>query len=311
LNIQTSQKGAVTTITIDRQPNTENEIQLFFTSDIHFDSVYCNRDLFFADLEEAKRREAMICVFGDFFDALNGRFDPRRDMSLLRPEYRRADYYDYVVQDASERLSPYAKNIMIITPGNHELSVLKNANTFLSDRLVTKLNEKYSGNVLHGGYGGWLRVILRSKGLPAGSTLVKYFHGSGGEAPVTRGVIQTNRQSVYLPDADIVVNGHSHNGYWVPITRERIGGKGDHFFDTQHHVRTPGYMQSYGDGTTGWEVTRGGVPKPLGSCFVKIKYANQDKFHHRPIISIEPIIHNPIAISPVMDMFQGMIFPQE
>lgn len=309
MDIQTSQKGAVTTITIDRQPNSDNEFQYFFMSDIHFDSVYCNRDLFFQDLEEAKRREAMICIFGDLFDAMNGRFDPRRDMSMLRPEYRRADYYDYVVQDAANKLKPYAKNIRLIAPGNHELSVLKNANTYLTDRLISILNQS-GGTISHGGYGGWLRLVFRTNSLPNGTILTKYYHGSGGEAPVTRGVIQTNRQAVYLPDADIIVNGHSHNAYWVPITRERIGGKGDHFFDTQHHVRTPGYMQSYGDGTLGWEVTRGGVPKPLGSCYVKIKLGGRHK-QHRPSVTIEPVIHNPIAVSPVVDIFQGVIFPQE
>ena len=306
----TIQAGAVTSIILDFDQDDSFEKLLFFTSDTHYDSVYCNRNLFTEDMDEALRRDASINFFGDFFDALQGRFDPRRDMSILRPEYRRADYYDFVVADCAEKLKPYAKNIMLMAPGNHELSVLKNANTFLSDRLVNTLNTRYGGSIVHGGYGGWLRIVFKVKGMPKGSVNIKYFHGSGGEAPVTRGVIQTNRQAVYLPDADIVVNGHSHNAYWIPITRERIGGKGDHFFDTQHHIRTPGYMQGYGDGTTGWEVTRGGVPKPLGSCYVKIKLTGRhNKF--RPSISIEPIIHNPIAVSPVIDLFNGVLFPQE
>jgi predicted phosphodiesterase len=240
---------------------------------------------------------------------MNGRFDPRRDMSALRPEYRRADYYDYVVTDMAKQLSKYAKNIVMITPGNHETSVLKNANTFLTDRLVSTLNTQYQGGgIIHGGYGGWIRIVLRKYNLPSGIVKIKYFHGAGGEAPVTRGAIQTNRQAVFLPDADIIVNGHSHNAYWIPITRERIGGKGDHYFDVQHHVRTPGYNQSYGDGSTGWEVTRGGVPKPLGGCFIKISANTNTK---RPQITIEPLIHEPIPVSPVVDLFQGVVFPQE
>jgi hypothetical protein len=240
--------------------------------------------------------------FGDLFDAMNGRFDPRRDMSMLRPEYRRADYYDYVVEDVYNNLKKYKDNILIITPGNHELSVLKNANTFLSDRLTKMLG------CLHGGYGGWLKIQLNVKGY-RGAVNIKYFHGAGGEAPVTRGAIQTNRQAVYLPDADIVVNGHSHNAYWIPIQRERLTEKGVQYFDTQQHIRTPGYMASYGDGTTGWEVTRGGVPKPLGGCFVTIKrVGNSDK---QCPIEVQPRIHNPIPVSPVNDVFQGMVFPQE
>lgn len=306
----TIQTGAVTSILFDFESGELLEKWLYFTSDTHFDSVYCNRDMFFSDLDQAKLRDASVVVIGDFFDAMQGRFDPRRDMSILRPEYRRSDYYDYVVKDSSEKLEKYANNIAMIAPGNHELSVLKNANTFLSDRLVSYLNNKTGSRIIHGGYGGWLRIVLRIDGKPHGSINIKYFHGAGGEAPVTRGVIQTNRQAVYLPDADVVVNGHSHNAYWIPITRERVGGKGDHYFDTQHHIRTPGYMMSYGDGTTGWEVTRGGVPKPLGSCFVKITLGKRGK-KNRPEITIEPLIHNPIAVSPVIDSFQGVVFPQE
>jgi len=257
LKTTTIQTGAVTSILFDFESGELLEKWLYFTSDTHFDSVYCNRDMFFSDLDQAKLRDASVVVIGDFFDAMQGRFDPRRDMSILRPEYRRSDYYDYVVKDSSEKLEKYANNIAMIAPGNHELSVLKNANTFLSDRLVSYLNNKTGSRIIHGGYGGWLRIVLRVDGKPHGSINIKYFHGAGGEAPVTRGVIQTNRQAVYLPDADVVVNGHSHNAYWIPITRERVGGKGDHYFDTQHHIRTPGYMMSYGDGTTGWEVTRG------------------------------------------------------
>lgn len=306
----TIQTGAITSILLDFEPDELLEKWLYFTSDTHIDSVYCNRNMYFDDMDQAVMRDALIFKFGDFFDAMQGRFDPRRDMSILRPEYRRSDYYDYVVKDSAEMLEKYANNIVMIAPGNHELSVLKNANTFLTDRLVSYLNNKTGSKIIHGGYGGWLRIVLRIDSKPAGSINIKYFHGAGGEAPVTRGAIQTNRQAVYLPDADIVVNGHSHNAYWIPITRERVGNKGDHYFDTQHHIRTPGYMMSYGDGTTGWEVTRGGVPKPLGSCFVKITLGKRAK-KHRPEITIEPLIHNPIAVSPVIDLFQGVVFPQE
>jgi predicted phosphodiesterase len=291
------QQGAVTTVSVE-----DSSVKLFLTSDVHFDSVYCDRKAFFQDMEEAVKQKAKVCIFGDLVDAMNGRFDPRRDMSMLRPEYRRADYYDFIVNDLFDKLKKYKDNILIITAGNHELSVLKNANTYLSDRLSKKLG------CLHGGYGGWLKIQLNVKGF-RGSVNIKYFHGSGGEAPVTRGVIQTNRQAVYLPDADIVVNGHSHNAFWVPIQRERLTEKGTQYFDTQHHIRTPGYMASYGDGSTGWEVTRGGVPKPLGGCFVTIKRLG--KSDKQCPIEIQPVIHNSNPVSPVNDLFAGTVYPQE
>ena len=295
--------GAVSTITIDG-----SSAKFWFTSDIHFDSVYCDRKAFFSDMDEAVKQEAKICIIGDLFDALNGRVDPRRDMSLLRPEYRRPDYYDFVVSDTANKLEKYAENIVLITPGNHELSVLKFSNTYLSDRLVSQLNAK-GGSVIHGAYGGWMRIKLVIANKIRGMVRVKYFHGSGGEAPVTRGAIQTNRQAVYLPDADIVVNGHSHHSYWIPVTRERVSDVGVQYFDTQHYIRTPGYMNSYGDGTTGWGVTNGMVPKPMGGCFVTIHRVG-NALKQCPI-DINPVIHNPQPISPVNDIFNGTVFPQE
>lgn len=284
MNIETKQLGAVTTVKVE-----ESQLETFVTSDVHFDGVFCERKTLFSDLDEAKRRNAKIIVVGDFFDAMNGRFDPRRDMSLLRPEYRRSDYYDYVVKDAADKLEKYAENILMISPGNHESSVLKNANTNLSDRLVYALNQR-GGNIIHGGYGGWIRVLFVSGKHHRGSVRIKYYHGTGGEAPVTRGAIQTNRQAVYLPDADIVLNGHSHHSYWIPITRERITDGGLQFYDTQHHVRTPGYNNTYNDGTEGWGIEKGHVPKPMGGCFITMKRENDGK---QCAIEINPIIHNP------------------
>lgn len=298
--------GAVTTIETDN-----NECEILFISDVHFDSVTCDRKSFFADMDLALKKNAKIVIPGDFFDAMNGRFDPRRSMRDVRPEYRDDKYYDLIINDATKALQKYAKNIILICDGNHELSVLKNANTHLIDRLVDRLNQMKGVNIAHGGYGGWIRVMHRGPKIDRfdGTVKVKYFHGAGGEAPVTRGAIQTNRQAVFLPDADVVINGHSHNAYWIPITRERLSNKGELYFGQQHHIRTPGYQMSYGDGTKGWEVTRGGVPKPVGCIFMKTK-PKQDKGHDVDI-TFEPIIHNPIPIDAVQTIYDGIQFPQE
>lgn len=289
-NYDVSQSGAVTKIS-------SNDGFLFMvTSDVHFDSPFCNRKQFFSDMDIAIKNGAKILIIGDFFDAMQGRFDPRRDMSNLRPEYRRSDYYDYIVDDAAKLMEPYAEHIMMVTDGNHELAVLKNANTDITGRFVRKLSSD-NHKVFRGGYGG---IILFRQGDYI--TPTKYFHGSGGEAPVTRGAIQTNRQAVFLPDFQIVLNGHSHHMYWIPVTRERVSDEGIHYFDIQHHVRTPGYAMTYADGSGGWEVTRGGIPKPIGSYMLNIQ-----KDDILPI----PLIHAPNPVSPVVDLFNGVIFPQE
>lgn len=303
------QLGAVTSLYYTVIGGWKQEI--FFVSDNHFDSIFCNRDIMRADFDEAKKRKARIVIVGDWYDAMQGRYDPRRAAPELRPEYQgREDYYDVVVNDSADWLEPYADLIDVIADGNHELSVLKNASTNIADRLVSELNRRKKAKIKHGGYGGWIRVMLTEIDEKTGthaSVKIKYFHGSGGEAPVTRGAIQTNRQAVYLPDANIVVNGHSHNGYDIPIARERLSGKGRQYFDVQYHVRTPGYKQAYGDGTTGWEVTRGGVPKPMGGCFVQLLWEN-----HGPKIQINPMTHSPEVVSVDADaMYNGAVFDDD
>ncbi len=289
-NYRITQKGAVTRL------ETDDNAKLFITSDVHFDSVFSHRKQFFADMDEAIKHGAKILIIGDFFDLMNGRFDPRRSMTHLRPEYRREDYYDIVITDAAKKLQPYAKHILMITDGNHELSVLKNANTDPVGRLTEMLTTP-DHKVFRGGYGGNISFVQPKKRTP-----IKYFHGSGGEAPVTRGAIQTSRQAVFLPDAELVLNGHSHHAYWIPITRERISASHNQFFDIQHHVRTPGYNMAWGDGSSGWEVTRGGVPKPMGSFMIYIMSGK--------IIPI-PMINPPKPMSSIMDIYNGITFPQE
>lgn len=289
-----TQKGAVTTARIDySQGNTEH--YLFMTSDLHIDSVHCNRDVMFADFEAAKQKGAMIMLFGDIFDAMQGRFDPRRDMDELRPEYRRADYFDYVVQDVARLLKPYAENILLIAKGNHETSVTKNAGISLIDRLIWTMNIENKTKILQGGYGGWIRILLE-KGGNGGrcSVKIKYHHGFGGDAPVTRGVIHTNRQNVYIKDADIIVNGHNHNAYYVPIVSETLSASGEVVFQTTHHIRTPGYKQEYGTGDKGWAVEKGMVPKPIGGIGVRLNVGYGSK--NKPLscgIAVQPVIHAP------------------
>jgi UDP-2,3-diacylglucosamine pyrophosphatase LpxH len=303
--------GAVTTIRIG-EIKAGWEQWFLLMSDNHHDSIYCNRELEVQHLEKAKKRNARIMIFGDFFDAMQGRFDPRRNMDELRPEYRREDYYDIVVKDTANFFKPYAQLIDLISDGNHELAVLKNANTNLADRLVFSLNGQ-GANVIHGGYGGWIRFLLETGSRT--SINMKYFHGAGGEAPVTKGVIQTNRQAVFLPDADVVVNGHNHNSYWLPISRERISNQGALYMDIQHHIRIPGYEQSYGDGSKGWDVTRGGVPKPIGAIWMRMWFdpADGHKRNHNGRVKLEftADVQGAEPVSATDDLFSGKVYDDD
>ena len=295
---ETVQYGAVTTARIDYSGgNTEH--LLFVTSDLHIDSINCNRDRMLEDFSDAVKCGAKILVFGDVFDAMQGRFDPRRSLDELRPEYRRQDYYDFVVKDTARLLAPFAQNIMLLTPGNHETAVLKNASISLIDRLVYSLNMEYDAKVLQGGYGGWVRFLL-SRGTQGGrfSVKMKYHHGFGGESMMTKGIGQASRQQVYIKDADIILNGHNHNAYYVPVISETISDAGRLVFHTTHHVRTPGYKQDYANGMDGWAVEKGMVPKPLGGAYIQMK-AIETRGKAKNLscqINVQPVIHAPEVV---------------
>lgn len=243
---------------------------IMLSSDRHFDSIKCDRALMKKHLDLAKERNAYIIDCGDFFDAMQGRYDPRRSYAEMRPEYAKDVYLDAIVEDAAKFMTPYADRFIMIGRGNHDQSIVKNNSVDIVSNLVYHLNRENGTQIKIGGYGGWVRFLF-SWG-KKNSINLKYFHGSGGDAPVTRGVLNTARQQLFLPDADIIVNGHNHNTYHVPISRERLSNGGVVYQDMVHHVRTPSYAIDYGDGTQSWHVERGGPPKPRGCVWLKFIY---------------------------------------
>jgi len=251
---------------------------LMLMSDRHFDSVRCDRAMMKRQLDLAKKRNALVLDFGDFFDAMNGRYDPRRSYVDMRPEYLRAtSYLQAIVDDASQFLRPYAAHLLLMGRGNHDQSVRKNSDYDLISALVTQLNhnlerDKKKQVVQVGGYGGWVKFNFTLQKTQQESIKLYYHHGAGGGGPVTRGVIQSNRQAVYLPDADIIVNGHTHDNWYLPIRRARLSQAGVPYLDYQHHIRIPPASEDYGDGDEGWHVERWGAPKPKGCVWVRFYY---------------------------------------
>ncbi len=242
---------------------------VLLSSDRHHDSKSADRELEIEHLEKAKERNAPVVDVGDIFDAMQGKFDPRRSYADLRPEYKLDNYLDEIVTDAAKFYGPYAKQFLVMGRGNHESAILKNNSVDLISNLVHRLNSDHGGSVQAGGYGGWVKFIFKISGTQSVSKNLKYFHGAGGGGPVTRGVIQTNRQAVYLPDADIVVNGHTHDAWYMPIQRERFSDQGNVHQDIQHHVRTTSYKDEYKQGAGGWHVETWKPPKPIGAAWLR------------------------------------------
>lgn len=247
-------------------------VYTLFLSDVHFDSTKCDRERLTAHLELARERSAAIFLNGDWLDCMGGKYDPRNTLpGGLRPEYRGQDYFDLVVNDSVEFLTPYADLLTVYVQGNHETNVRKRQHTDVSKRLVDGLKRAGSGIEL-GGYAGWLRWQF-ARNTERKSYMMHYHHGYGGAAPRSKGVLGVDIDAARYPDADILLRGHDHNKWYVPMTVERLTRAMERQLSTTHHIRCGSYKQ-LGDGYSGWETEKGFGQPRLGGWFWVVEYKN-------------------------------------
>ena len=266
------QKGDVTVVRVEYN-SVNDELKLLLRSDAHHDSVNNKRELERRHLDEAVRDDAYILDFGDAVDGMQGRNDPRRGYADLRPEHKVDNYFDVIENDAVEFYKPYASRWLLMGKGNHELSILKNTQIDMTSRITGRLNKEVGNNIVCGGVSGWVKFKFTKKSAGGRTTVnLKYHHGAGGNSPVTRGVIDTARQAVYLPDADICVNGHNHQAYIVPIARERLTNADVLYRDISYYLRTPGYKDQ-----GNWEREKGFAPSPHGAIWATIRINSAHK----------------------------------
>jgi hypothetical protein len=252
----------------------ENPYLIFLISDMHWDNPKCRRDLLIRDLDLAKKKGARIIFNGDNFCLMQGKYDPRRAKADIRPEHNKANYLDAVIEDAASFFGPYAENIDFFGYGNHETSIIKHLETDPLQRFVAILNHQQKTNVQVGGYGGWYitRFTDKHKLGRYGSYKMKYFHGSGGGGPVTKGTIQANRRSTMTDGADAIWMGHVHEDYEVTYMKEYVGQGANYVVKQRQelHIRTATYKDEYEDNAFGWANEKGMPPKPLGGRWLEL-----------------------------------------
>jgi len=251
------------------------EYWYLLSGDRHHDNPHARHDLERKHLDEAVARNAGIIDVGDLFCAMQGKFDPRRSKNSVREEDAlAADYLDSIVRHASDFYSPYAKNFVLIGRGNHETAILKNCETDLTERLCERMSQQSGHKVYSGGYGGWVRFITR-RGNERHTLTLKYFHGSGGAALMSFDTLKVRRAAAVTPDADIVVSGHVHKQWVMPLARERLvmDQKGPRIVsDIQWHVRTGTYKDEFDDGFAGFHVEQGRTPEVMGAVWMRLRF---------------------------------------
>ena len=257
------------------------------SSDRHHDNAHADHKLEAIHLEQARERSAGVLDIGDLHCAMQGKYDRRSDLSQCRPEHQQGRYLDSLVDTAADFYEPWSDLFVVMSPGNHEKSILKHHETDLTDRLAERFRAMGS-QVVTGAYGGFIRFSVE---MPSGKTMSRvmyYHHGHGGGGLMTHGVLNTRRRQSYLPNADIVWSGHTHDSWQVRLTKMGLTSGGLIRLDDVNHVSTPGYKDEMSS-MEGWHVERGGPPKPLGAAWLHLSIEERTKpnKHRRIRVDIE------------------------
>lgn len=250
-------------------PEATNEIGVFISSDVHWDSPKCDRELFIKHLKKSEQDERVVIINGDFFDLMGGKFDPRRSKGEIRPEYNRAQYIDSVINDAADTLSKYNVTY-IISEGNHESAILRNLETDVLERLVHMINH-LGGTAYRGAYSGY--IILKSR--MTKSYVIKYHHGAGGNAKRSKGILSADIDIAQNPDADMLIKGHDHNKWYVPYTIRTLNIRSMAIETKERVILRTGSYKKRGE-CEGFSIEKDFNEPTLGGWFVDFKRTRTD-----------------------------------
>jgi len=259
-----------------------NTVKILNLSDVHYDSLQCDRELLTKHLKQAEERGALVFINGDLFDLMQGRYDPRHGKYDIRPEYKSATYLDDVINDCSEYLSKF-RVPYIIGQGNHETLIVNRLETSPIERVVERL--KFMGQQAHMGWYSGLLCIRQGydtngEMATVRTTKIYYHHGIGGGSARSKGIMSADDQQLTCPDADVITSGHDHNKWYLPVNVERYRKNLEPYQTSVHHIRSGSYKLK--DRNIGWEVQKGFRTPRLGGWWIDVNYM---KIH--PCVRVE------------------------
>jgi hypothetical protein len=257
-------------LTLDPQDGNEPFDQwALMLSDLHWDNPACNRELLRHHLDQALEHDAFIIVVGDFFCAMQGKYDRRSQKVDIRPEHAEGDYLDSLVTTAAEWFEPYKEKLLLLGYGNHETSIMDRHETDLLERLAARL--RHTGGITRaGGYQGWIRLRCTAPKKRTCYYTIWYHHGFGGGGPVTQGKIDFNRFGTYV-DTDMILCGHVHYKESFPTERVWLNHNEEITVRTMKCLRLGTYKDEFTGKHLGYHIEKGRGPRPLGGYWVRFR----------------------------------------
>ena len=255
----------------------DRPFKTLWISDLHWDNPKCDRNKLKRHLDQAVESGSPIVVVGDFFCAMQGKWDKRASKDDIRPEHTKGVYLDSLVDTAIDWFEPYKHNLAVVGYGNHETSILGRHETDLIDRFCGGIRSR-GGITQAGGYNGWIQYKFNY------TTVRKMFnfhyaHGSGGGAPVTKGAINFNRWREQVT-SDAFIAGHIHRRNTNDQVVAELTDQGRIVQRQLDYIRCSTYKEEYRDGAFGWHNERQAGPRPIGGYWCEWLYRNHT-FHRR------------------------------
>jgi hypothetical protein len=207
--------------------------------------------------------------FGDLFCAMQGKWDKRADQDELIPALRGNNYLDKLVTHVHKLVAPHQKQYAIISPGNHEGSILKRYQTDLTERLVDRMQQAGS-HVQKGPYAGFIRIVLEQQGghVERIARDLFFHHGYGGGGEVTRGMIDNSRIRGQW-EADIYYQGHIHRKNMDINEQAYLCRSGEVRKREQLFLRGGAYKV---DDEAQWHIETGKGPRPRGGWWLRLRW---------------------------------------
>lgn len=210
-------------------------------SDIHFDSPDCDKMTFKQHLDYCLKDHRYILINGDLFDAILLKDQKRAVPSNTE---HRDNQLNVKLEETAHFLTPYKDQILFISRGNHEESILKYSGIDLLQMLCLMLNAGNKHQITYGNYANFLRFSWLNN---AKKSVAHYdiftHHGAGGSAPVTKGMIDFSRLANGV-NADLIWVGHKHQSivdYSAPVMY--IDNNGTIVLKNRQLIQTPSYQK--------------------------------------------------------------------
>jgi hypothetical protein len=245
-------------------------IKIACVSDIHFDSRFCDRRKFRADVRRwGKMKNTFLLGVGDYTEMI-ANTDPRyRPSGQGAPE--RDDQIDWSLDQIAEALEPMRGRILGLGRGNHEDNFLKRHGVNLVRRLADRLDTEDLG------FSWMLRLKLGEPTAPprkwqrSRSVYIYGHHGWGGGSRTAGGNVTKFERLRGSYDADIFLVGHVHQKHTDRYVR--IGMAGDSLLAKPQIVAICGtYLRTLSDGPDpSYAEAKGFPPAEIGSIMIHIK----------------------------------------